>query len=1090
MRVGGLRWGETDPSAARTASINWREVVKAMDVSITTLGDFAISIEGVLVDQAEWRRRQAAALVKILALAPRRTLHREQVMDVLWPGLSVDEAAPRLHKAAHYARRALGRPSSVVLAGESVALFPQQDVHIDAHEFAALADSALAARDPETAARAADAYGGELLPQDRYEAWAEDHRERLRLLYLDVLRLSGRWEVLCGVDPTDEEAHLRVITELARRGERRAALRQFERLERALRQELGVSPSRTAVALRASLQTAEVPSTHDPAPPDPRPGLPPLPLLVGGAADHARLDRVLDAVSTGRGHMLFIAGSAGTGKTALAAWLEHAATKRGLRVGSGVAAQIEGAWPYAPVLEALADLCRRHPALLDGLDDTLRAEIERGLWGREVEWTAQSGHQRLFVAAAELVRLAAAGNGAVLVIDDAQHADDASLRLLHYLARSTVSERVLLVVAHRPQVSAELAQIRQSLRSRGTAVTLDVSPLTYTDVAELTRQLSPASTDDFVDAVWTASVGLPFSVVELARAGATQAPLPAASFLPTALTGRQVQALAAAAVLGSTFDTDEFLAVTGLADDEAYTVLDAALNQRLVVRSDTGYEFRHTILRDALLAGLSPSQLRALHRQAAAALESLRRSPRQIGHHLVQAGDQAGAVPWMVRAAETAAALGAYPEALSTLEAVRAQADGRDLAKLLSLRADLLMARADAGAVDAYRDALGVVTDPADRERLRARLARAATFAGDLETAAIALDGLVTDDSGRDTELLLAQGNLALFQGDLEAAEVAASEARRRVTLGGQDEWQTFDVIGLQGLVAHNRGEWFQRLRLELRSGVRRPALAARIFDSHLCVAEFLLYGPTPYPEVLGLAASLRETAERSGVLRAVAFATALRGETALLMGDLGLAGAELQDAVDLHRDIGSAAGEAHSLQRLAEVKLALGDRVEAKQLLRRALTVGRFTSLAKHLIQRVYGTMIIAEEDPAAARAMADQAEASLGFDDHCPFCIIMLAIPSARACADVGDTDAARRHLGVAERSARMWEGTSWQASIVEVKAHLAAAENDPASAQRLALSAAELFDASSQPLDAVRCRSYAVMPTPAETNASVRA
>ena len=332
--------------------------------------------------------------------------------------------------------------------------------------------------------------------------------------------------------------------------------------------------------------------------------------------------------------------------------------------------------------------------------------------------------------------------------------------------------------------------------------------------------------------------------------------------------------------------------------------------------------------------------------------------------------------------------------------------------------------------------------------------------------------GLVTDGSPQDTELLLARGNLAFFQGDLEAADTVASEARRRVALGRPDEWQMFELISLQGLVAHSRGEWFQRLRLELRSGARRPALAAGIFDSHLCVAEFLLYGPTPYPEVLELAASLRDTAERSGVLRAVAFATALRGETALLIGDLEMANAELQDAVDLHRDIGSAAGEAHSLQRLAEVKLALGDRVEANRLVHRALPLARFSSVALHLLQRVYGTMIVAAGDPAAARAMVDHAEAALGVYDQCPSCAIMLAVPAARACADVGDISDARRHLRAAENSARMWEGTAWQAAILEVKAHLAAAEGDLPAAHRLRLAASELFEASGQPLDAERC------------------
>ena len=382
-------------------------------------------------------------------------------------------------------------------------------------------------------------------------------------------------------------------------------------------------------------------------------------------------------------------------------------------------------------------------------------------------------------------------------------------------------------------------------------------------------------------------------------------------------------------------------------------------------------------------------------------------------------------------------------------------------------------AGADAGDVDAYREALSVVIDPAARSRLRARLARAATIAGDLETAAIALDGLATNGSPDDAGLLLAKGHLALCQGDLGAADAAASEARRRVALGRPEEWQMFDLVALQGLVAHHRGEWFQRLTFELRAGVRQPALTTRIFDSHLCVAEFMLYGPTPYAEILELAAALRDTAERSGVLRAVAFATALRGETALLMGNLDLALTELREAADLHRDIGSAAGEAHSLQRLAEVKLIMGDRAEANRLLHRALPLARFSSIAMHLLQRVYGTMIEAAADPAAARAVVDRAEATLGIDDQCTFCSIMLAVPAACACADVGDVDDARRHLREAEKAAHMWEGTAWQASILDAKAHLAAAEGDVVAAGRLRAEAAEIFEAFGQPLDARRCR-----------------
>ncbi len=798
-----------------------------------------------------------------------------------------------------------------------------------------------------------------------------------------------------------------------------------------------------------------------------------LPPPVGRDEEQARIRRLLATVSAGTGRTLFISGPPGIGKTALLDWLERTAVELGMRVGSGVAAQVEGAWPYAPVLEAFADLSRRHPTLLDGLDDALRGQIEMGLSGRDVGWTAQGGHQRLYVAVAELLRLAAAGAGAVLVIDDAHLADDASLRLLHYLARSAAAERVLVVVAHRPEPPVALADIRRSLLGRASAEAVQLGALSQQNVSLLVQRLSGTSTADFTEAVMVASGGVPFAVVELVRSGLDPRSLPSRSLLLSAMSTEQVTALAAAAVLGHSFDTDEFLAVADLSDAAAYAVLDAARSQQLVVRTETGYAFRHSLLRDAVIERLPGAQRRALHRRAADALVSLDRSAARIGHHLVEAGDRGAAAPWMLRAAAISAGLGAYKEALDLLATVRAQVQGVELATLLAMRADLLMACADAGTVDAYREALAAVDERTARARLRAKLARAAIFAGDLETAAIALDGLTPDGSADDAILLLAKGHLAYFQGDMEAAEAAATEARQRVALGVPLEWQMFDLMALQGLVAHTRGEWFHRLRAELRVGVDRPALASRIFDSHLCVAEYLLYGPTPYEEVLELAAALRDTAERSGVLRAVAFATALRGETALLMGDLDLAETELLEAADLHRDIGSAAGEALSLQRLAEVALERGDRAQAnRQLSARSRSPGSPTS-RMHLIQRIYGTMIAAAPDPVAAREMVARAESALGLSDYCPLCSVMLSVPAARACADVGDLDDARRHLRAAEKSAVNWEGTAWQASLLEVRAHLAAAEGATEAAERLRTAAADLFEASGQPLDARRCR-----------------
>jgi hypothetical protein len=81
--------------------------------------------------------------------------------------------------------------------------------------------------------------------------------------------------------------------------------------------------------------------------------------------------------------------------------------------------------------------------------------------------------------------------------------------------------------------------------------------------------------------------------------------------------------------------------------------------------------------------------------------------------------------------------------------------------------------------------------------------------------------------------------------------------------------------------------------------------------------------------------------------------------------------------------------------------------------------------------------------------------------------------------ACADVGDLDAARRHLAAARRSTAVWHDTSWRAGVLEAEAHLAAAEHDLPRSAALLAEAAEGFLGTGQPLDAARCR--AGLPAP---------
>ena len=1040
-----------------------------MNVEIDLLGGFAVRVDGRPIPAADWRRRKAAALVKLLALAHRHTLHREQVIDALWPDTAIDDAGPRLHKAAHFARRVLGNSSALVLSGETVWLFPDAHVVVDVEEFERSAKQALAAldRDPvgwAAAAAAVDQWAGELLPDDPYEAWLEAPRDRLQQLHSELLRRSGRWSELALADPADEEANLARARQLANSGNRGAALRQLERLERALRRELGVRPGPAVVSLRAELLASDAPETQR------RPAR----MLFGRDTALRRIDRLIVAASTGQGRTLFVSGPAGIGKTAVVRWLDRRAEERGLRVGVGAAAALEGAWPYAPVLEALADLCRRYPALLDGLADEYRSEIEGALRGSSPEWAGESRHQRLFVSAAELLRLAASGGGAVLIVDDAHDADEASLRLLHYLSRAAVGERILIVVAHRQwPLRPAMDAMRRSLIGRGTSVPLDLGQLPDEDIRRLA---SRAVGEDRVllERVVKLAGGNPFAAIELARTAASGEDRggPTGALVLRGLSEAAISALTNVAVLGAEFDTDEYVAVAGVGEAQAYVLLDEALAGGVIERMAAGYRFQHSLVRDALLDGLPPHRLLPLHRRAAEALRGLSASPARIGHQLLQAGDVGAAAPILLQAARTEATIGAYRDALSLIDAVRADAQDPERGPMLALRADMLMATGDAGAVGAYRDALSATDDPAEQRRLLPRLARAATFAGDYTTAAEALEGLEPDGTADDAALLLARGNLAYFTGDLVAAEAAADEARRRLAFADLGDWRLYDLITLQGLIAHLRGEWFSRLAVELRAGADRPDLARAMFDSHLCVGEYLLYGPTPYEEVLVLSAKLRDSARRSGVLRAVAFATALRGEAALLSGDLTLAETELTEAAELHHDIGSTAGEAHSLQRLAEVRLAQGNRAEAQQLLRRALPLARWSATALHLLQRVYGTMIRAAPDVETARAVVDQAMSTVGQEDACPFCSIMLAVPAAIACADAGDLDDARQHLAIAERSAALWKGSAWQASIAEARAHLHRAEGDAETARRRLREAAELFAAAGQPLDVDRC------------------
>jgi DNA-binding SARP family transcriptional activator len=221
----------------------------AMTCDVYLLGGFRVVVGGTAVPDDAWRHRRGADLVKLLALAPGRRLHREQVMDALWPDLPVEAAAANLRKATHFARRALGWEGSIGNDAQMLTLFPGAEVHVDVERFEVAAGEALGPGGERVCATAAELYGGELLPEDRYALWSDEPRARLRLRYLQVLKAGRRWERVVELDAADEEAHRALIQDALKRGDRLAAIRQFERLRETLRADLGVGPDPASVAL-------------------------------------------------------------------------------------------------------------------------------------------------------------------------------------------------------------------------------------------------------------------------------------------------------------------------------------------------------------------------------------------------------------------------------------------------------------------------------------------------------------------------------------------------------------------------------------------------------------------------------------------------------------------------------------------------------------------------------------------------------------------------------------------------------------------------------------------------------------------------
>lgn len=313
-------------------------------VRVRLLGGFSVSVGARSVEEGRWRSRKAAALVKLLALEAGHRVHRDRAMQLLWPELDVKAAANNLRGALYAARRVLevgpfAASCYLPYEDDMLALCPRGSLWVDVEAFEDAAASARRMGNPEAYRAAIGLYAGDLLPEDLYEAWAEGRREDLRREHLALLveaaalheereEYGSAAEALrraLANEPAHEGAGAGLVRLYALSGDRKGALRQYERLREALERELGAEPAAETTRLREEIAAGRFPparphrgQTHPGKDPqqglDRRHNLPPaLTSFVGRERELVEVGRALAMT-----RLLTLTGVGGSGKTRLA----------------------------------------------------------------------------------------------------------------------------------------------------------------------------------------------------------------------------------------------------------------------------------------------------------------------------------------------------------------------------------------------------------------------------------------------------------------------------------------------------------------------------------------------------------------------------------------------------------------------------------------------------------------------------------------------------------------------------------------------------------------------------------------------------